>query len=364
MNTILVTTLFFVSLLVSSQAECTTNCTTKVLDSLSSPLFGSSVFSYYRSTHYGPLRSFQPSIERVIIVVNGADGNADDYYCIMEDAVQLYFGFTKGTYVVSPFFRTKDNQSPGTLYWDSNNDWSTGGLSAPNTTDTDLRVSSFTVLDEMFSIFLDYFPSLQEILITGHSGGAQTVHRYALGTTVDLDLRKHISLRYVPANSPSYTYFDTVRPILPEPDCKTYCNSSTASLTYSFEEFPNTSCPKFNTWKYGLEKLNTYMTNTAKLENIADVYLSKKVIYLLGQNDTCNEVFNCGCSSYTEERGCEAEVQGQCRFQRGIIYYQYLQQYYDTTQKRVIVPDVGHDACGMYTSKNGLLALFSGHYYF
>lgn len=354
-------------LIASSQAmSCNTNCS-KELDILFSSQFGASGFSYYRPRDFDSLQTYQPHVKLGVIALHGSGRNADDYFCILETSVKLQLGSLGETYIISPFFRTKEEYAQGTLYWDSNYEWSTGGLSALLDDEEEVRVSSFIVIDEIVSILLlpQYYPNLQNIVIVGHSGGAQAFHRYALGSTIDLHMKRPVHIRYLLANSPAYVYFDTRRATLPIPQCASYCNSSLSSLTYNFVEFPPNleSCPQFNTWKYGLEQLNEYMSqNTA--EDMIKAYLSRDVTYLLGNSDICNEKYKCGCRSRTEELGCEAEMQGLCRFQRGVIYHKYIHQYYlpdeSASHGVVVVPNVGHSGCGMFTSLEGRHAMFHG----
>ena len=54
------------------------------------------------------------------------------------------------------------------------------------------------------------FPALRDVVIAGHSGGAQVAHRYAIvGAGCNV---AGVRCRYVIANPSSYVYFDSMRP--------------------------------------------------------------------------------------------------------------------------------------------------------
>ena len=56
---------------------------------------------------------------------------------------------------------------------------------------------------------------------------------------------------------------------------------------------------------------------------------------------------------------CPAMLQGPCRRQRGIQYMKYLEKiYHRPTHQLHIIPDIGHDATGMFGSDIGLQVIF------
>ncbi|MCA9696278.1 MAG: hypothetical protein KC431_02050, partial [Myxococcales bacterium] len=69
-------------------------------------------------------------------------------------------------------------------------------------------VSSFQVLDEFLRVGLTKFPNLKQIVIVGHSAGAQAVHRYALlGVGIhERVAAQGVALRYVVANPGMYAF--------------------------------------------------------------------------------------------------------------------------------------------------------------
>jgi hypothetical protein len=57
---------------------------------------------------------------------------------------------------------------------------------------------------------------------------------------------------------------------------------------------------------------------------------------------------------------CEAMLEGPFRRQRGLNYMKYLEEEYGKpTHKLYVIPDMGHNATGMFGSEIGLKVIFS-----
>jgi hypothetical protein len=69
-------------------------------------------------------------------------------------------------------------------------------------------VSSFDVIDEFLRAMVIKFPNLEQIVVTGHSAGGQTVHKYVwMGAGVHERMtRAGISVRYMPADGGGYAF--------------------------------------------------------------------------------------------------------------------------------------------------------------
>jgi hypothetical protein len=208
----------------------------------------------------------------------------------------------------------------------------------------------------------DYFPGVKDVLVVGHSAGGQTVQRYAFATGID----KTYKVRYVIENPGSYAYLDTTRAMLPNltlPTCSACISSDIATAKYDFKLVTRDQeqlCPKYNYWKMGYDDANVYVKKRT-VKTVRDEYKLKNIWYLLGTNDTCNtELGSCGCEDNSLDTGCEALMQGFCRFQRGVIFYQYLQNYYNTTgvHNMSFVEGLAHDGCGMLNSDKSIDAMF------
>ncbi|UVM71801.1 alpha/beta hydrolase [Pseudomonas alvandae] len=266
------------------------------------------------------------SIQRVLIIVHGRLRNADTYLRSGEKAA-AQAGQTTTTLIIAPQFLNEQDvarhQLPADLLRWQGNDWMAGGLSiGPN------PVSSFQVLDDIIARVSDrqQFPEVKEIVIAGHSGGAQVVQRYALlahGTY-------RIAPRFVIANPSSYAYLDAQRPMA----------------------FALASCPSFNRWKYGLEHLPAYAAGQTPTQ-LEDNYIQRDITYLLGQQDIDPE-------HPALDKGCEAQTQGAYRLLRGHFFFDYLTRRHPQglNQRLIEVPGVGHDGDGMFNSPEGLRVLF------
>lgn len=270
-------------------------------------------------------------IERVLIVIHGRLRNAETYRKSGEAAAELA-GQTANTLVIAPQFLNESDVAlyslPASVLRWQGNEWMGGGLStAPN------PLSSYAALDEIVGRLSDrkQFPDVKQIVIFGHSGGAQVVQRYALLAQEQPALKTEgIRLRYVVANPSSYAYFNEQRPVA----------------------FDHAKCPGFNRWKYGLVDPPIYSggQTPAQLEGR---YVKREVIYLLGQQDTDPQ-------HPALDKSCAAKAQGAYRLERGKLFFGYLLRRHPegVNQRLIEVPGVGHNGDGMLTSPEGQKALF------
>ncbi|WP_397451272.1 alpha/beta hydrolase [Pseudomonas sp. NA-150] len=276
-------------------------------------------------------KSPQPNTRRALIIIHGRLRNAQTYLRSAERA-SYRSGLRSSTLLIAPQFLdqkdiTKHQLKDNILRWHKD-DWM-GGEAALGP----VPVSSFTVIDEILTKLSDrkLFPNLREVIIAGHSGGAQVVQRYVEVGKGGADLEKAgITLRYVIANPSSYAYFDDKRPETVDPK----------------------TCPTFDTWKYGMNKLPAY-AGKLTAEQIEKNYVSRDVTYLLGQLDTDPK-------HPALDTTCAAEAQGAYRLIRGHNFFNYLQQRHPEGLKHqlVEVPSVGHDGDLMFTSPEGQAAVF------
>ena len=273
-----------------------------------------------------------PQIQRVVIVFHGRLRNAQTYLRSAERAANQSRQRSKTLLIAPQFLDEKDitaHHLPETvLRWHAN-DWMAGDKS-----EGPKPVSSFVVIDHILKRLSDskLFPNLKEIVIAGHSGGAQVVQRYAMiGGKADALLKKEgITLRYVIANPSSYAYFDAQRP----------------------HPVEAASCPDFDTWKYGLNKLPAYAGKETPAE-LEAAYVKRDITYLLGEKDN-------DPNHKALDKSCGAEAQGPFRLARGKNYFEYLSKRHPEglNQHLVEVPNVGHNGDQMFTSPEGQAALF------
>lgn len=271
-----------------------------------------------------------PQVTRVIIIVHGKLRNAQTYLQSAETAAE-HAGQANNTLVIAPQFLNeldvkRDHLDDQLLRWNGN-DWMAGdNATGPG------QISSYGALDQIIKHLGNrkLFPALKEIVVAGHSGGAQVVQRFALtGHDHPMLQTEGISLRYVVANPSSYAYFTPQRPV----------------------KFDVSSCPGFNDWKYGLQNLPPYAAGQTA-QQLEQRYVSRNITYLLGQQDT-------DPNHPALDKSCEAQTQGAYRLIRGHNYFDYLKQRHpQLMQKLVEVPGVGHNGDGMFTSPEGQKALF------
>ena len=284
-------------------------------------------------------------VNKVVIVVHGMNRNAGDYYRNMQEAASMSAHYTDSVMIVAPQFLEEEDMDPNHLdatylYWSSG--WKSGSNSKNNSGHPrPARIPSYAVMDTLMLRLAQYHPNLKFIVVAGHSAGGQLVNRYsACSPLADLLFQKYgIKTRFVVANPSSYLYLDNKRAV--------------PGSTDRFE-VPNTTCSKYNRWRYGLENLYTYPAQFGA-DSIRNMLKRRDVVYLLGELDTDE-------TSSSLDQSCQAELQGKNRLERGTIYYNHLNDFYGTsiseTQHRDTVPGVGHDNRGMFTSSVGRYWLF------
>ena len=278
-----------------------------------------------------------PGVTRAVIVVHGRLRNADTYFQTAERAAAAAGPAAIGALLVVPQFLAgidvRDHGlAPGTLQWTL-----TGWMGGDPAT-APAPVSSFDALDALLARLGDRtaFPNLRTIVVAGHSGGAQVVQRYAvLGRGGDRLQSAGVDVRYVVANPSSYAYFTADRP----------------APAGGFTPFDPARCPAFDTWKYGMQTLPPYAGEAAS-SVLETAYARRPVTYLLGGADTDPN------HPALHKRGA-ADAQGPNRPPRGQAYVAYLRARHPAlAQTEVVVPGVGHDGDAMFTSPQGLAALF------
>ena len=280
-----------------------------------------------------PITQGGETYTKAIVVVHGTNRNAQDYYNTIYDIAES-LDQTEHALIVAPHFQSdEDPAQANELQWSSWG-WKEGNKSIEKAGLE--RISSFAVMDDLIQTLANptLYPNLQHIVITGHSAGGQFTQRYAVGNQLPDEIQN--KLRYVVANPGSYLYLNAQRPVEGTSD--------------QFIE-PEASCA-FNDYKYGLDNrsVTSYM-DSLSAQALIEQYLSRDVIYLLGTADT---VIDANLDS-----GCEANLQGINRYQRGINFFNYLENVFpEHHHQKVEVVDAGHSRTQMYSSVVGQHALF------
>lgn len=284
-------------------------------------------------------------VSHLVVVIHGLHRDVDRYHNAMHQLWEMQNDRTLA--IITPQFITQEEVKQHNLderfpYW-TRHGWPIGHRSrSDNPHPRQRRISSFEMLDEMLLAVTSAFPDLQGITIAGHSAGGQFVNRYAASNRAEPQLsQRNIAMRYIVSNPSSYLYFCEHRVI---------CRQA-----MSFGVLEGDDCTMLNTYRYGLgANANAYLRATG-LERIPDLYASRRVLYLLGEQDNDPD-------GRDLDRGCGAMAQGSHRFERGLIYHQYLAHRFGeevhTRHHIVTVPDVGHSAARMFRSSQGRAALF------
>lgn len=284
-------------------------------------------------------------VKQVVLVFHGQGRNGDDYYAAAEKLLAASGANAEEVLLIAPnYFAPQDekkNELDGMPLWNaagggSQPGWN-GGWDALN---WPWPLSSFQPLDDLLLAFLDRarFPQLERIVVAGHSGGGQIVHRYAVLNSIDEKVRvagKHLS--YIIANPSSYLHFTNER-----------FNGA------GFAAFDAAACPDYNRYRYGTEGMVRYAGN---LDGAALFrrYAARDVTYLLGTADNDPE-------HRSIDKLCGARAQGSFRLERGRNYIRYERHLAGSNiqlnRRTFEVIDVDHDQARMFGSSCGARLLF------
>ncbi len=327
--------------------------TQTAVDYISPHRFDLNVDGYNLTIPYSanyPVNVSNENIDCAIIVVHGTDRNSDDYYQRVLNPAKLANGADQKTIIIAPQFLIETDiegwmLSENSLYWSSGG-WKIGHKSQTSSDNPrPIRISSFAVVDTIIYRLATRNLNLTTIVVAGHSAGGQFVNRYAAGNQMEQILNSQfgIQVRYIVANPSSYVYFNAERHV--------------AGSVSNFEIPSNSviqSCPNYNNYKYGMDNLNSYMTDVG-VETLKAQYQQRSVIYLLGELDN-------NPNSSGLDKSCSAMLQGEHRLRRGIIYFNYLKHVFGNSianlHNKHTITGVGHSSTGIFASDCGGYYLF------
>jgi pimeloyl-ACP methyl ester carboxylesterase len=274
----------------------------------------------------------EPNITRAVIVLHGRLRNADVYYRSAKTAQAAAGAAGQATIMIVPQFLSQMDVEAYHLPADTLR-WTLEGWEGGDDATGPQPASSFEALDAILARLADrkLFPNLRDVVVAGHSGGGQVVQRYAIAGRGEAPLTEaHIAVRYVVANPSSYAYFSDQRP---EPEIAA-------------------SCTGYDNWKYGMQARPDYLAKPTPAA-LEEAYVARRVIYLLGTEDT-------NPNHPALDKSCMAEAQGPYRYARGHSYAATMAKRDRGTPNHHLfdVAGVGHDGDKMLTSPCGLHALF------
>ena len=257
-------------------------------------------------------------LEKAVIVIHGASVNPNDYYGYMTSTLEA-LGVSEKTVLIAPDFKSSEGTS-GDLYWSSLG--YRDGKASNGTT----KISSFEVLDILISRLADknFFPVLNEIVITGQSSGGRFVDTYAAGNRSE-STYPEINFEYIVSES-QYFYYPTNDRI----------DEQTNNL------YVPTNCNGLEFWPFGYEVVPDYV-NVLDKATFNDRFVSRSITYLLGNGSGNDSSFNTS--------DCEAVLSGSSRYQRGENMYLYMDlKYPNNNHKKTVAQGIAHNGSAIYTS--------------
>ena len=225
------------------------------------------------------------------------------------------------------------------LVWKASQ-WAGGGTNQyPNKAQS---VSSYEVLDQLIAWYADKnnFPNMKQIVIAGHSLGAQTVQRYATVGKPLSSIGVTVPVTYWIANPNSLVWLNSSRPL------------STAN------------CADYDEWRDGLSAYTAYpnVYNTGLVAQgtsaVLANYESKNKAYARGTLDNGDD--SSGCAPFTT---------GSNRNER---FFYFINWWTPTCEApnsasghcdTVDLVPMGHDGGGMMASLAGQARLFKDNFY-
>jgi hypothetical protein len=279
---------------------------------------GQGNFDFYANYPIYEDRAKWINLEKAVIVVHGASINPDDYYGYLTTTLEA-LGISEKTVLIAPDFKSSAVSS-NDLYWSSL------GYRDGKTSNGTVQISSFEVLDFLISRLADknFFPVLNEIIITGQSSGGRFLHTYAAGNHSETT-HTDIHFEYIVSES-QYFYYPTNERI----------DEQTNNL------YTPSNCNGLQIWPFGYQLAPNYVSALDKA-TFDERFVNRSITYLLG-NGT-------GTDSELNTSDCEAVLSGSSRYQRGENMYLYMGlKFPGNNHKKTVAQGVSHNGQAIYTS--------------
>ena len=341
------------------------------------------------------------NITTAVIYIHGLLGSANSYFCAGAAAGRGH----EGVLTLAPWFGNEQvdaatwgapaGERGASAFWTAASRWLTGGNTSPSAdggAPATRYSTAFDALDALIAALRSGggFPSLRLITVAGFSAGAQLTSRYALASAEGAPPAPGApAVRLLVSDPASLLYLDAARPA---PACRPLRDTGEGwACQAGFAPPPEApDCADYEVYKYGTREMgyqNGYCAKfdaePALLEAAVRAYAGKDVAYILGTGDVCNcnapgfdNAASCyivgadclpnaaggpGCCDTAPDGhdnkvdfSCEAMVQGSNRLQRGLLYFQYLQQLYaargEPFRQRIAFGSFAHNNSGEYAS--------------
>jgi pimeloyl-ACP methyl ester carboxylesterase len=294
------------------------------------------------------------AIRRALVMVHGANRNADHYFSTATAAAFLA-GAIDDTAVIAPRLASaagscRDALAANEVSWSCTGDsWRSGGTAASHP-----DLTSFDFVDRILRKLADKreFPNLRAIVVAGHSAGGQFVARYQMANRVHDTLG--VPVAYVVANPSSYAWPDATRP-LPTDDAapdnaRMAWDSEAVHTKFAYGAFDAQSCAAYDRWPAGLESRTSGYTASTSDEQLKQQLALRPTTYLFGQVD----VLPLGGF----DASCPAMAQGATRRARGEAFVKYVDEHLGAKHAVLIVPECGHNDRCVYTTDSVLPIIF------
>ena len=278
-------------------------------------------FSLYSSYTVEPDNARWEAVKNAVITIHGQNRDGDAYFESMANSLKS-LNKQANTVLLSPVFKDQNAAAGNDLYW-SGTGWRQGTISGGG-----IAKSSVWVIEQILARLSneDVFPSLDKVIIAGHSSGALMTQ--VLAALIDSEeYVEKFDLQFVVANSQYFYYPRDVR-------------YDTGKGSFQMV----TGCPGYNHWPYGYNQFPAYLGNLSQ-NALESNLIGNKVLYLLGSND----VTTTGTLNTSD---CAAVLLGENRLRRGENMFDLLQTYFPAMHhsQKTIVNGVGHDFNGMFLS--------------
>ncbi|MFJ3054642.1 hypothetical protein [Herbaspirillum sp. NPDC087042] len=286
------------------------------------------------------LHQLPAHVQRAVIIVHGVRRNAVDYFALGQHLLDMAQLTPADTLLLAPNFMA--HKDPGLLpdmpIWGSDA-WMQGDASNRGVT----GITSFQALDDLLRWLAapGRFPDLHEVVLIGHSAGAQLMQRYALLNNLTEGLQQAgIHLRYVISSPSSYLYLSPERP--------------------QGEDFVTPAaqaCPHYDDYRYGLGQPPAYLAQQhLDGRQLFARYAARDVRYLVGARDIDPQ-------HRFLDRSCGAALQGATRMARQMAYLGYeqflaRQWQIPVSHPQQLIPDAAHGSAKLYRSPLALGLVF------
>lgn len=300
-------------------------------------------------------------VRRAVIVIHGLQRDAGTYAVNMMSAIDAVndTNINRSTVqIVAPIFPNGDDKNISYPYYNYSATGSkySGGKQSntsalvwkgsqwisgqPNQYPWYNNVTSpYDCIDQMLQFFDNkaMYPNLNQIVLAGHSAGAQTVDRYS---AVQKNLNLNTPVTFWIGNPNDWLYLNSSRP------------------------FSTSTCPTYDNWRTGLTNYSGsgMLYNTALVAQGSDAvkanYMSKNHAYARGTLDLGDD-----------SSGCEPFAAGMNRNER---FFQFINWWRPTCPKNgalgtqcdtVDYVPIGHDGGAMFGSAPGLARIFTDNFY-